>query len=201
MFRASLGLGALLMLGTSLPCSGRSADDTRQLAVTLSAADRGTVGKLACSPYQVEAESVGPASRWSGTGAGARVVHVPVRCAPHASDHGLPVRYQVRCQGGSGHWQCHEGREVLTVGTRLGEVSVEPGSFTHEQAIRAVRAAADSNAFRAQISAALPSGCGLYVDVSMHASELVDLSCNSGHSFLISFWCPQGDCPRVLSVR
>ncbi|MFT4046542.1 MAG: hypothetical protein QM661_07560 [Solimonas sp.] len=171
------------------------------MPVELSARNRDAVGRLACGRYRVEAENVGPAFRWSGDAAMARVVYAPVRCAPHASAQDAPIRYDVNCEGRDGRWQCHEGREALTVHTRLGDVSVEPGSFSREQAAAAVRAAAASDRYRAQIEQALPSGCGLYVDVSARMDEIVDLSCNSGHSFLISFWCPQGGCPRLLSVR
>ncbi|WP_028008063.1 hypothetical protein [Solimonas flava] len=196
LFRAVFGLLALLLL------AGPAGAGEPRTTGPLSAPVRAAVGELACARYGVAADSVEPVARQSGAGAAsAHAVQVSVRCAAHASIDGQPARYQVDCRRDGERWRCGDGREVLSVQTRLGEVAVEPGSFTPEQAIRAVRAAAASNRYRAQIHEALASGCGLYVDVSAHMDEVVDLSCRSGHSFLISFWCPQGDCPRLLTVR
>ena len=198
--RRAFACTALLCFLAGASIAGYGADAARRVPVTLSAQDRDQLGKLACASYQVDAESVGPAFRWSGDAAMSRVVYAPVRCAPHTQTQ-PPAHYNVSCLRRDGRWQCQQGREALSVTTRFGDVSVEPGSFSYTQAVQAVQAAAASNRFRAEIEAALPTGCGLYVDVSAHTDELADLSCNNGHSFLISFWCPQQDCPRLLSMR
>ncbi|WP_028081644.1 hypothetical protein [Solimonas soli] len=202
LFHAVPGLLAgllLLLAGTALAAS--AATDAQRVPVPLTASARDAVGRLACDRYRQPAEDVGPAFRRADEAQTARVVHVSVLCAPHASVAGLPSRYRVNCQRRDAQWQCQEGREVLTVRTAFGEVAVEPGSYSREQAIQAVRAAAASNRYQAQVREALASGCGLYVDVTARMDEVVDLSCNSGHSFLISFWCPRGDCPRLLTMR
>lgn len=193
MFRAVLALLASLLFIAAAVAD----EEPRRITVPLTDRDRASVGTQACAPYEVAAERVGEAYRWSSD----KAVHVVVRCATHASVAKRPAHYDVNCLRRNGNWLCQPGREVISVQTHLGYVEVEPGSFSHQQAIHAVQAAASSDRYRAQIEQGLLSGCGLYVDVTSRMDEVVDLSCKSGRSFLISFWCPRGPCPRVLTMR
>lgn len=161
------------------------------------------IRQIACRDYSVSVESIAPALRWTYGGQFKPVLEVALRCAPHGSVNGLPSHYNVECRRDDDRlardWQCHGWRAIL-VPTQIGEISVEPGPYSDDFATRTVHAALDTTRFQRQAHDALPSGCRLASNWDGQGEEVAELSCASGHRFLFSFWCPQGDCPRLLTA-
>lgn len=189
---ASIGAGAA---GTNVGGQSRRVELSRQ--------DRVTVRGLACTPYGVGIESMAPALRWSYGGRFTPVIEVSLRCAPHDRVNGLPSHYNVECRRDADRpdraWQCL-GWKAILVPTPIGDIAIEPGPYSDDFATRTVRAALDTSRFQHEVHTALPSGCRLASNWDGSGQELAELSCASGHRFLFSFWCPQGDCPRLMTV-
>lgn len=174
--------------------------------VTLTKQDLALVRKAACKPYGVATDTVDTARRWTYAGKFTPVIEVSVHCAPHATVNGLPSHYNVACKRDDDRrahsrpvWQCL-GWEEIRVPTAIGTIAVEPGPYSHERATQAVRAALASTRFQHEVHEALPSGCRLASNWSGQADEVAELSCASGHRFLFSFWCPDADCPRLITT-
>lgn len=189
------GFGALAAADPGTRVGGQSQP------VILGAHDRALVRETACSRYGVAADTVGPALRWTYGGRFEPVVEVAVRCAPHAEINGLPSHYNVECRRADDErdWRCL-GWETIGVRTPIGEVSIEPGPYSHAFATRTVQAALNTSLYRREVREALPTGCRLAANWSGTGEEVAELSCASGHRFLFSFWCPTGDCPRLMSA-
>lgn len=174
--------------------------------VVLSKADAAAVRDAACRPYGVATESLATAERWTYDGQFTPVIEVNARCAPHDAVNGMPSHYNVECRRNddrrgraAGAWQCLGWEEIL-VPTTIGDIAIEPGPYSHERATQTVHAALASTRFQRDVHAALTSGCRLASNWSGQADEVAELSCASGHRFLFSFWCPNEDCPRLLTI-
>ncbi len=169
----------------------------------LRGADLVAVRDTACREYGVATESIGPALRWTYGGRFTPAVEVAVRCAPHARVNDLPSHYTVECRRDDDRrdrqWQCH-GWGVILVPTQIGNISIEPGPYDNDFATRTIQAALASSLFQRQARDALPTGCRLAANWDGQGEEVAELSCASGHRFLLSFWCPQGDCPRLMTA-
>jgi hypothetical protein len=161
------------------------------------------VRDTACAAYGVASESIGPALRWTYGGRFTPTVEVAVRCAPHARVNDRPSHYNVECRRDDDRrdrqWQCHGWRAIL-VPTRIGDLSIEPGPYDNDFATRTVRAALASSLFQREVREALSTGCRLAANWDGQGEEIAELSCASGHRFLFSFWCPQRDCPRLMTA-
>ncbi|NKF22121.1 hypothetical protein [Solimonas marina] len=174
-------------------------------AVSLHGKDLDTMRTMACSQYGVDVATMQPAKRWTYGKGFAPEIEVAVRCAPHATVNDRPAHYNVVCRRDddqpAGDWQCL-GWEAIVVPTTIGDISVEPGPYSHEFATRTIHEALDSSLFRRDVRDALPTGCRLASNWDGSGQEVAELSCASGHRFLFSFFCPQGKthCPRLMTA-
>lgn len=203
------GLASAFVCLTTLACSPADAGTNvggQSKRVSLSASDLATVRDAACRPYGVATEFVGTAQRWTYSGKFTPELEVAVRCAPHATVNGLPSHYNVECKRDDDRrapdqpaWQCL-GWEQISVPTTIGDIAIEPGPYSHARATQTVRAALASTRFQYEVHVALPTGCRLASNWSGQADEVAELSCASGHRFLFSFWCPNEDCPRLITT-
>ena len=120
-----------------------------------------------------------------------------VECMPHEKFHEQPVRYSVDCRRTDKQWDCYEeAQEIfLTLGNKT--LRVRPGSFDKEFAYDTVKSIATAGNFQGvPLSEAMRSPCSLSRG---EKSELVEIRC-TGVRVIASQWCPQGGCPRIISV-
>jgi hypothetical protein len=189
-----------------LPVSAATHVGGHHETVVLSKADAAAVRDAACRAYGVATESLAAAQRWTYGGRFTPVIEVNARCAAHDVVNGLPSHYNVECRRDDDRraraarsWQCLGWEEIL-VPTTIGDIAIEPGPYSHERATQTIRAALASTRFQREVHAALTSGCRLAANWSGQADEVAELSCASGHRFLFSFWCPNDDCPRLITT-
>ena len=120
-----------------------------------------------------------------------------VECQPHASFHEQPMRYSVDCRRTDKKWDCYE--EALEIFVDIGSrtLRVRPGPFDKGFAYDAVKRIATSGNFQSvPLAEAMRSPCMLSRG---EKAELIEIRC-TGVRVIASQWCPQGGCPRIISV-
>ena len=120
-----------------------------------------------------------------------------VECAAHASFRGQPERYSVDCRRIERKWDCHQ--ETLEIFVAIGDrtLRVRPGDFDKAFSYDAVQRIATAGNFQGvPLAEAMRSPCTL---MRGEKSELIEIRC-TGVRVIASQWCPQGGCPRIISV-
>lgn len=120
-----------------------------------------------------------------------------VECKPHDFIRGQPVRYSVDCRRSDKRWDCDEGALEFAVALGSKTLRVRPGKFGNEFAYDTIERIATAGNFQGvPLSEAMRSPCALSAG---EKSELIEIRC-TGVRVIASQWCPQGGCPRIISV-
>ena len=185
-----------LMIAAFLTLISVTATAAQTFPLQLTELDRSTLERMACqAPHGVPAENID--GHAYGRGANADAI-VEVHCASHGMFAGKPVHYVLQCSRDQGKWGCeNEWSEILvTAGSEAIPVRVE-GKTPLPEANRTIQAIVNGGEFQGQpLRKALEPPC--YVN-QRKSEEFLDVKCQSWH-IIVSTWCPQTMCPRVLSM-
>ena len=153
------------------------------------------LAQIACfEPHGVEAERIKAVTTRQNDVEHAYGV---VECKPHAVFHEQPVRYSVDCRRVDKKWNCDEPALEIFVAIENKTLKVRPGPFDNELAYDTIKRIASSGNFQGvPLAETMRSPCSLFHG---EKSELIDIRC-TGVRIIASQWCPQGGCPRIISV-
>jgi hypothetical protein len=162
----------------------------------LSKKDRRMLEQMACiGPHGVPAEKMEVSTFRPGKLSGA---HAEIDCKSHGTFREKPMNYSVRCEVTEGKWQCTKGDLRIVVPVDDREVIVSPGSYEPGFAYDTIAKLAGAGWFKDySLAEVISSTCRLSPGM---ASEWIDVSCVGGE-VTISSWCPQDECPRIVSIR
>lgn len=159
-------------------------------------AERSTLESAACrSRHDTGLEKID--GRAYGRGVNAAAV-AEVHCVSNETFRSTPVRFVVPCSREGGTWQCQgDWRQfAVTAGTEQVDVRVE-GRISLAQAYDVIQKLAHGGTFQGYpLHKALASPCYVHRGA---AQEFIDVKCSGWH-IIVSTWCPQSECPRVLSI-
>jgi hypothetical protein len=182
---------ALLLAGFA---ANLSAAEVRSLQ--LSPKERAQLEAAACrSRHDVQVDRID--ARSYGAGANAPAV-AEVHCASHGESGGQPMHFVVQCARERQQWQCQgEWNELAVVlDTKSIAVRIE-GKLSAADAVKTIRKIAASGKFQGYVLRdALVPPC--YIQ-QQPGQEFIDVRCEGWH-LIVSTWCPQGDCPRLISI-
>ncbi|HEY5754351.1 MAG TPA: hypothetical protein VIU34_00950 [Steroidobacter sp.] len=161
----------------------------------LSKKDRRMLEELACTdPHGVPAEKMEITTIEPGKLSWARA---DIVCKAHATFRQKPMSYSVYCAVLDGRWDCSKSDLRIVVPVDNREIIVSPGKyepgFAYDTISKVARAGSFKNYSLAEI---IRSSCALSPGL---ASEWVDIYC-SGVRVTVSSWCPQAECPRIVSI-
>lgn len=120
-----------------------------------------------------------------------------VFCKPHGSHDGKPLRYVVSCEREKRDWRC--GESDLEVLFAIGKIDVafSFGGLDFDWAYGSVLKLVKEGWFPSAPESASPRRCTVRKDV---IPEWFSVNC-LGREITISSWCPQDDCPSIVSSR
>jgi len=174
--------------------AGAVAAETHPLQLKTS--ERATVERLACQdPHGLAMQTLD--GHTYGRGDSVPAV-AEVHCAPHGMFKGNPVHYMVQCAREQSEWSCHgEWNEIVVeAGEDRIPVRVE-GKTSLALSYQVVQTVANGGRFQGYpLRKTLVPPC--YVNRGA-AQEFIDVKCEGWH-IIVSTWCPQTECPRVLSM-
>lgn len=120
-----------------------------------------------------------------------------VECKPHGFIRDQPVRYSADCRRRDKRWDCDEGALEFAIALGSKTLRVRPGTFDSEFAYDTVQRIVTAGNFQGvPLAEAMRSPCALSAG---EKSELIEIRC-TGVRVIASQWCPQGGCPRIISV-
>ncbi len=184
----------LIAVPMTLFSAGAGSADIHPLQ--LKASERARVERLACQdPHGLTMQALD--GHTYGRGASVPAI-AEVHCAAHDMFEGNPVHYLVQCAREQGEWSCHgQWNEILVgVGAERIPVRVE-GKTPLALSYQVVQKVAGGGLFQGYpLRKALVPPC--YVNRGA-AQEFIDVKCEGWH-IIVSTWCPQSECPRVLSM-
>jgi len=184
----------LMAMPLTLFSAGVMSAETHPLQLKMS--ERSTVERLACQePHGLTMQTLD--GHTYGRGVSVPAV-AEVHCAAHDMFKGSPVHYVVQCAREHSEWSCQgEWNEILVdVGDERIPVRVE-GKTSLALSYEVVQKVANGGRFQGYpLRKALVPPC--YVNRGA-AQEFIDVKCEGWH-IIVSTWCPQSECPRVLSM-
>lgn len=185
----------MFMAGSlALFSAGATAADIQPLQ--LKAVERSTLEHLACQePHGVSLQTLD--GHTYGRGASVPAV-AEVHCAAHGLFKGNPVHYVVQCSRERSEWRCQGEWNEILVGVDAEQIAVRvEGKTPLALSYQVVEKIAHGGRFQGYpLRKALVPPC--YVSRG-RAQEFIDVKCEGWH-IIVSTWCPQSDCPRVLSM-
>ena len=187
--RALLGVLAFL----AFPALSITLIDSYPLA--LSKKDRRMLEQLACiGPHGVPAEKMEITTFEPGKVSGA---HAAIDCKSHGMFRDKPMSYSVHCGVMEGKWDCSKGELRIVVPVDDREVIVRPGKYEPDFAYDTISKVGRAGWFnRYSLADVIKSECQMWPGM---ASEWTQIHCG-GPTVTISSWCPQEECPRIVSI-
>lgn len=185
-----------LLVATVLMLMSAGAQPADIFPLQLQEPERTEVERLAClSRHDIAAAKI--AGRTYGRGATASAV-AEVGCIPHGQFAGYPLRYVVECSREQGRWDCPSEWQEILVATGADPIAVRvEGTTSLTQAQRTIRSIANGGMFQGYpLSKTLVPPCYVHQGKTQ---EFIDVKCQGWH-IIVTTWCPQSECPRVLSM-
>lgn len=162
----------------------------------LAASERSTVERLACQdPHGLGIQQID--GHAYGRGARAPAV-AEVHCAPHGTFQGSPIHYVTQCAREQGQWSCQGQWSEILVGVGSDRIPVRvEGKTPLTLSRQVVQKIASGGMFQGYpLRKALAPPCYVHRGATQ---EFIDVKCEGWH-IIVSTWCPQSECPRILSM-
>lgn len=184
------------LIATVLILISASARPAEILPLQLTQQERSEVEQMACQVrHGVASGKIDGRAYGRGTSASAVA---EVSCAPHGQFAGYPLRHVVECSREQGKWDCPSEWQEILVATASDPIAVRvEGATTLVQAHRIIRTIAGAGMFQGYpLPKTLVPPCYVHQGKTQ---EFIDVKCRGWH-VIVSTWCPQSDCPRVISM-
>jgi hypothetical protein len=184
-----------LSLAAALTLLSFGAMSAEQEPLKLTEAESADLADIACqSRHGVGIDRIDGQAYGRGAQASA---NAEVRCASHGQLKDGPMHYVAQCFREQGRWRCQgEWNEMLVAAGVEPIVVRAEGKMLPQQAHDAVLKIARSGEFQGQqLREVMASPCYVH----RGRDEFIDIKCRGWH-ITASLWCPQTECPRVISL-
>jgi hypothetical protein len=162
----------------------------------LTEAESSELADIACQErHGVGIEKIDGQSYGRGVQASA---NAEVHCASHGQLKGSPMHYVAQCFREQGRWRCQSEWNEMIVAAGGAEPIImrAEGKMLPQQAHDAVLKIATAGEFQGQkLREVMASPCYVH----RGRDEFIDIKCRGWH-ITASLWCPQTECPRVISL-
>jgi len=187
-FRFVIGLAALQI---AMPAEATAYVPNEPRVLT--SRERLAVESLAClQRHKVNAEDM--QAFWLRRYSGQTAIRVAVRCASHGSQLSDPAFYEVNCIGKGASWECGESRLMVRISMQDRTYEVHSSTDQSLAAVAIVKGLAAQGHYFGQRPRKTTEAC--YVE-ALRPSDVYRVTCHGWQS-LVSTWCPQKTCPRLL---